>query len=63
VTSSRRRHPENCSDIVPLADLLRSAPWSLKPFHKICNLDLVFDANLGNGHLYHSEPFFDALVP
>jgi hypothetical protein len=48
---------------VPLADFARSAALSLKPLHKICDLDLVFDANLGDWHLHNTEPFLDSFHP
>jgi predicted esterase len=43
---------------------MRDFPWgttrSLKPLHKICDLDLMFDAHIRDGHL-HSRT--DKLVP
>jgi len=48
VTSPRHRHPKNCSYFVALAGFARSAALSLKPLHKVCDLDLMFNANLGD---------------
>ena len=46
-----------------MRDFTWSATGSLKPLHKVCDLDLMFDANLGDGDLHRAEPFFDAFHP
>jgi hypothetical protein len=42
-------------------------PWGatrpLKPLHKICDFDLVFDAHIRDGHLHKAEPFLDTFHP
>jgi|SRR5215472_5483057 len=63
ITSPRHRHPENCSDSLTLGDFARRPAGSLKPLHKIRDLDLVFDANICDGHLHRAEPFLDTFHP
>jgi hypothetical protein len=63
VTSPRHRHPKHCSDFLTLGDFVRRPTGSLKPLHKICDFDLMFDAHIRDGHLHKAEPFLDAFHP
>jgi hypothetical protein len=46
---------------------MRDFAWgttrSLKPLHKICDLDLMLDAHFSDGHLHNAEPFLDTFHP
>ena len=46
-----------------MRDFTWSATGSLKPLHKVCDLDLMFDAHIRDGHLHKAEPLLDALHP
>jgi len=63
VTSPRHRHPENCPDSEAMRDFAWGANRSFKPLHKICDLDLMFDAHIRDGHLHKAEPFLDTFHP
>jgi len=43
-----------------LRDFAWGATRPLKPFHKICDLDLMLDAHIRDRHLHCSESFLDA---
>jgi len=59
MTSSGRRHPENCPDSEAMRDFAWRATRSLKPLHEIYDFDLMFDAHIRDGHLHKAEPFLD----
>jgi len=46
-----------------MRDFAWGATRPLKPLHKICDFDLMFDAHIRDGHLHKAEPFLDALHP
>jgi hypothetical protein len=48
MTSSGHRHAENFADFMALGDFAWCAALSLKPLHKVCDFDLMFDADLSD---------------
>jgi hypothetical protein len=62
-TLPRYRHHENCSDSLTLGDFARRPTRSFKPLDKICDLDVMLDAYLCDGHLHKAEPFLDTFHP